>query len=95
MWPRPINGGGGGGSHRLPSSCSPPPTLTHTLRSLLIKPVRSSLRVRLQCNDDGFLDFLACLLTLDPEKRPTAALALQHPWLRPENAFPVEPYELP
>jgi serine/threonine protein kinase len=57
--------------------------------------VRSSLRVRLQCNDDGFLDFLACLLTLDPEKRPTAALALQHPWLRPENAFPVEPYELP
>lgn len=62
---------------------------------LLIKPVRTSLRVRLQCNDDGFLDFLACLLTLDPEKRPTAAIALQHPWLRPENAFAVEPYDLP
>jgi hypothetical protein len=60
-----------------------------------MSPVRTSLRVRLQCDDDGFLDFLAALLTLDPEKRPSAAVALQHPWLRPENAMPLEHYELP
>jgi len=37
--------------------------------------------VRLRCEDEGFLDFLAALLSVDAERRPTAAQALQHPWL--------------
>lgn len=56
-------------------------------------PRRTNLRIRLGCEDAGFLDFLAALLTIDPERRPTAAQALQHPWLRAE--YPIEPYALP
>ena len=37
--------------------------------------------MRLRCEDEGFLDFLAALLSVDAERRPTAAQALQHPWL--------------
>ena len=29
----------------------------------------------------GFITFLRALLTLDPFQRPTAAAALEHPWL--------------
>jgi serine/threonine protein kinase len=29
-----------------------------------------------------FVDFVRYLLTIDPESRPTAALALQHPWMQ-------------
>jgi len=56
-------------------------------------PRRSNLRIRLECEDAGFLDFVSALLSLDPEARPTAAQALQHPWLRQE--YPFEAYSLP
>ncbi len=59
----------------------------------LFSPSRTSLRLRLQCVDEGFLDFLASLLVLDPNNRPTAAKALQHPWL--QSALPFEPYQMP
>ena len=48
----------------------------------MYEPCATSLRTRLRCDDEGFLDFVAALLTLDPAHRPTAAQALQHPWLR-------------
>jgi dual specificity tyrosine-phosphorylation-regulated kinase 2/3/4 len=51
------------------------------------------LRVRLGCDDEDFLHFVASLLVLDPEKRPTAAQALKHPWLQKE--YDLEPYILP
>merc|ERR1712232_1446433 len=48
----------------------------------LLYPKRTSLRKKLdQCDDHGFVDFLALLLTLDPELRPSADLASQHSWL--------------
>jgi len=33
------------------------------------------------CNDAGFADFIGELLQIDPERRPTADQALNHPWL--------------
>lgn len=59
----------------------------------VMSPEPTNLRKQLRCSDKGFLDFVASLLTLDPEKRPTAAQALKHPWLQQE--LPMEPYALP
>ena len=46
--------------------------------------------------DEGLLEFVSYLLTVDPRKRPTAAQALQHPWLqvRPEAGGFIAPYAL-
>jgi hypothetical protein len=59
----------------------------------LLFPATSNLRVRLGCDDRGFLDFLTALLSIDPDARPTAAQALRHPWL--QELLPVEAYQLP
>lgn len=47
----------------------------------LLVPKKTSLRQRMRTDSADFLDFLQRLLQLDPAKRPTAAEALQHPWL--------------
>merc|ERR1712070_417727 len=44
-------------------------------------PKKTSLRHRMHCDDEHFLNFLYSLLTVDPADRPTAKEALQHPWL--------------
>eukprot|EP00658_Telonema_sp_P-2_P071736 TRINITY_DN6095_c0_g1_i4.p1 TRINITY_DN6095_c0_g1~~TRINITY_DN6095_c0_g1_i4.p1 ORF type:complete len:396 (+),score=114.08 TRINITY_DN6095_c0_g1_i4:287-1474(+) len=56
-------------------------------------PKKTSLRHRMHCEDELFLDFLHFLLTIDPVQRPTAREALQHPWLSADyEAFtPAEP----
>ena len=71
-------------------------THTHThlppKRYELLLPKRTSLRHRVPCADEGFLDFLACLLAPDPGQRPGAEEALCHPWLR--HAYPpIEPIQ--
>lgn len=50
-------------------------------------PKKSSLRHRLPMADQGFVDFVAHLLEINPKKRPNATEALQHPWL----SYPYEP----
>ncbi|XP_077236227.1 uncharacterized protein LOC143877848 [Tasmannia lanceolata] len=50
-------------------------------------PKKTSLRHRLPMGDQGFIDFVAHLLEINPKKRPTAAEALKHPWL----SYPYEP----
>lgn len=47
----------------------------------LIVPEESSLEHHLQISDSIFADFLKYLLEINPERRPTAREALQHPWL--------------
>jgi dual specificity tyrosine-phosphorylation-regulated kinase 2/3/4 len=47
-----------------------------------LRPKRTSLARRVQEADAGLLDFLSCLLQVDPARRPSAAEALQHPWLQ-------------
>ncbi len=47
-----------------------------------LRPKRTSLARRVQEADAGLLDFLSCLLCVDPARRPSAAEALQHPWLQ-------------
>jgi len=47
----------------------------------ILRPKRTSLRRRVPEADAGALAFLKALLTVDPAQRPTAAQALQHPWL--------------
>lgn len=37
--------------------------------------------------DQGFIDFVAHLLEVNPKKRPSASEALKHPWL----SYPYEP----
>ncbi|CAG9314423.1 unnamed protein product [Blepharisma stoltei] len=48
---------------------------------MIFVPKKTSLKARLRADDDMFVDFIASLLELDKEKRPTASQALQHPWL--------------
>ncbi|GFY84486.1 protein kinase superfamily protein [Actinidia rufa] len=44
-------------------------------------PESSSLEHHLQVSDTGFIDFLRDLLEINPQRRPTAREALEHPWL--------------
>ncbi|KAG2667803.1 hypothetical protein I3760_15G132100 [Carya illinoinensis] len=50
-------------------------------------PKKTSLRHRLPMGDQGFIDFVAHLLEINPKKRPSAFEALKHPWL----SYPYEP----
>ncbi|ESW32562.1 hypothetical protein PHAVU_002G332700 [Phaseolus vulgaris] len=50
-------------------------------------PKKTSLRHRLPMGDQGFIDFVAHLLDVNPKKRPSASEALKHPWL----SYPYEP----
>ncbi|XP_074555779.1 uncharacterized protein LOC141811653 isoform X2 [Curcuma longa] len=50
-------------------------------------PKKTSLRHRLPMGDQGFIDFIAYLLEVNPKKRPSALDALNHPWL----SYPYEP----
>ncbi len=47
-----------------------------------LTPKHTSLHHRLAAADQGFVDFVAYLLSVDPSNRPTAEAALQHPWLQ-------------
>jgi len=58
-------------------------TVVPERRVQLFLPKRSSLRQRMRTSDEEFIDFLTCLLKVDPAQRPTAPEALQHPWLTP------------
>ncbi|XP_030534633.1 putative dual specificity tyrosine-phosphorylation-regulated kinase 3 homolog isoform X3 [Rhodamnia argentea] len=53
-----------------------------------IIPEESSLEGHVQVSDTGFLDFLRNLLEIDPNRRPSASEALEHPWLSYEYSFP-------
>lgn len=55
---------------------------THTSRYEFLRPKATSLARRVPQADEGMLAFLKALLQVDPTKRPTAAEALQHPWLQ-------------
>lgn len=50
-------------------------------------PKKTSVRHRLPMGDQGFIDFIAYLLEVNPKKRPSASEALRHPWL----SHPYEP----
>jgi serine/threonine protein kinase len=57
-------------------------------RAYLLRPKRGPLRSRLRGADAGFCEFVETLLALDPDARPTAAQAQQHPWL--QQAYPPD-----
>jgi serine/threonine protein kinase len=42
---------------------------------------KTTLKQRIGCDDDMFVDFVRWLLEVDPMKRPTAKQAMNHPWL--------------
>jgi serine/threonine protein kinase len=52
-----------------------------------LRPKKTSLAHRLPMGDQGFVEFVAYLLQIDPTIRPSATEALQHPWL----SYPYEP----
>ncbi|KAJ9512538.1 hypothetical protein QJQ45_018951 [Haematococcus lacustris] len=58
-----------------------------TERYEILLPKRTSLRHRAPDADEGLLSFMAYLLHIDPNKRPTASEALQHPWL--QHPYPI------
>ena len=55
-----------------------PPTTTLNV----VVPKQSSLLFRLNSADSFFVDFLKRLLTVDPNNRPSAREAMNHPWFR-------------
>ena len=61
----------------------------------LLYPKKTTLRHRLNAFDDNFIDFINYLLTWDPEQRPTADQALEHPWLQsaPTDEIPAYPMD--
>ena len=48
----------------------------------LLIPKKTTLKARLKTDDVVFIDFVARLLDLDRDARPTATQALQHPWFK-------------
>ena len=48
----------------------------------VIVPKRTLLKNRIHCDDENFIDFLRYLLKIDPNERPTAEEALNHPWFK-------------
>lgn len=59
-----------------------PPNALPQGRYEFLRPKATSLARRVPQADDGLLSLLKCLLQVDPSKRPSAAEALQHPWLQ-------------
>jgi len=63
----------------------------------LIYPKKTSLRARLHLppagvaseDEENFLDFVNLMLQVDPRKRPSAAEALNHPWLEGASELDV------
>mmetsp|Transcript_25419 Transcript_25419/g.25168 ORF Transcript_25419/g.25168 Transcript_25419/m.25168 type:complete len:334 (-) Transcript_25419:16-1017(-) len=53
----------------------------------LLVPKQTSLKHRLHTDDLMFVDFIRCLLQVDPCRRPSAKEALAHPWLT-ETKYP-------
>lgn len=49
---------------------------------VVLRPKRTCLRRRLGECDDDFVNFLEQLLRVNPDARPTALEALEHPWIR-------------
>lgn len=64
-----------------------PCIIQETSRLEYLIPKKTSLRHRLPMGDQGFIDFVAHLLEVNPKKRPSALEALKHPWL----SYPYEP----
>ena len=54
----------------------------------LLRPKRTSLKHRIPEADDGCIEFVRHLLSVDPKTRPTAQQALQHPWLQHQYNHP-------
>lgn len=79
--------------HRTLASCTHDTTPPSPRYRRLMHPRRTNLRLRLGCSDPDFLDFVSAMLAIDPDKRPTAAQALKHPWLT--KYYDFEPYVLP
>ena len=50
---------------------------------------KTTLKQRMACDDEQFVDFVRWLLEIDPMKRPTAKEALNHPWLS-ESKYVIE-----
>jgi len=48
---------------------------------MLIYKALTAVQARLRVDDPLFIDFVTLLLKLNPDERPTATEALQHPWL--------------
>nr|CAD1830197.1 unnamed protein product [Ananas comosus var. bracteatus] len=62
-------------------------TENETNRLEYLIPKKTSLQHRLPMADQGFIEFVAYLLEINPKKRPSASEALKYPWL----SYPYEP----
>ena len=51
------------------------------LKIHLLVPKKTTLRHRIRCEDNYFIDFVRWLLEIDPMKRPTPKEAMSHPFL--------------
>ncbi len=47
----------------------------------ILIPKRTTLKARLKCSDDDFVDFIRVLVDPDQNNRPTATEALNHPFM--------------
>lgn len=56
-----------------------------------LRPKRTSLAARAVAADNEMLDFLSYLLQVDPQRRPSAEEALQHPWLHSQPSSEQTP----
>lgn len=68
------------GGHPDASDISKPRVKTGQIQILV--PKKSSLKHRLRTDDTFFLDFIRSLLHIDPNRRPSAEEALEHPWIK-------------
>ena len=57
-------------------------TSTGKKKMHVIVPKRTLIKNRLHCEDKPFIEFIRYLLKIDPNERPTAEEALNHPWFK-------------
>jgi len=63
--------------------------------SYTLLPVETELGDLLRTHDPLFLSFIKTLLTIDPDKRPTAKEALRHPWLAEYSQAATDEFDSP
>ena len=67
--------------------------IEHPEHGILRIPENRTFQEAVPTRDELFLDFISFCLVLDPEERPGAAQAIQHPWMQQYFSYSQQEHE--